>query len=508
MSEWTGSAVEQKDSGLARAKACAWKQEDLAITQGRTGPMSGVNAFDRTRGWCHARGGQLSPPALHEQKQWTFEVMAPERLSPGEMMPEPVDQGALRFAIRRLQDGKQRQATMMWTRGEAGFDEAALGQEVDRLYRWMQMQRATVGPIAELAPVMGTLQRNGILDDDLRVADEADLGALLQDVARSGRADAYPTDGPALSAGVLKASQKVAECDADLMARLAEAQLLGDEIKSLGAQIRAVRFEVKALYERRAQRVAERDAASLMREKAETLAWIDAFAGAVGGWSMALKGAVGPGGLGGKADMGAGGFGALSAVGKLVVNQIYERRIAEAFDRVRTLRRRAEEFENARLAAKLDALAARMSGYVTKASRLREAIEAYRVSRSRAFAVLGSTMAESLPRMGPDTAARQDTAFNAGKPHAAGRIQRLFANVPVYEEAVALADRVEWPELQGHIPMSGFLFWSDESGVLTDIGEEAAKLRWWRERADGVRGLLERIRASIDGTGELAQSIP
>ncbi len=510
MSEGTRTAVERADvdqgSVLARFKAQMWQQEDLALSQSLTGPRAGINAFERTRAWKHARGGELSAPALHEGKRWTFEQIAPEPIPPDVGPPEPIDQGTLRFATRRPRRDQQRTATMMWTMGEAGFDEAVLGQEVDRLYQWMQTQRATIGPITELEPLMRTLQRNGILDDDLQVADEAHLEALLRDVARSGRVDAYASDGPSVSADVLDATRQVAECDANVHSQIAHMDKLKAQISGLQSDIRATRFEVKAFFERRAQQAAEREAASLLREKTQALAWIDAFASAVGGWATAFKGMASASSVGGKLDAGAGATGLVSAAGKLVVNLVYEEQIDEAFSRVSALRARAEAAEASRLTTKLDGLAEMMKAFVETTAKLEEATASYKTSRARAYASLGSTLADALPRMGPRS--KSDGAVRGAirDREVDGRVQMLFASIPQYEEISARAGRIGWPRLTGDIPMSGFLFWSENAATLADIAEEAAKLRWWKARTSGVAALLGRVRRAIEAAGDPASS--
>lgn len=476
-----------------------WSAPHVDVRHDRS--QRGLRAMARGRGWMHADGERARSPEMHERQRLRFEELEPEPLPPSTGLPRPVGEAALKFVAKR--ERGQRRAHMLWTTRDGELGDGVIGQEVDRLYQWMHAQRALVEPIGAIEPVMRTLQANGILDDDFRVAHGEHIDPLLHAVARSGRADAYPTRGRDRSSDMLRAGRVIDQTEADAIGSMADLGQYGVKVKSLHARIRGVRAAAASAYARDRARHEATQLSRLMREKTEMLLWLDAFAGVVMHWGTAFKGVISASTPANAATVASGATGAITTVSGLVVHAVYAREFAEARGRIGTLKQRARALDASHLSAQLDALVIEMNGYVELAGRLREVTNRLGEAQAKAYADIGSLAGDAVA----------DMSAIAGGPFAArsrldhGRIQRLFANIPLYEQIAAFDRRASWPRLEGEIPMSGFLHWTRESKVVSEAAVEAAKLRWWRDRTPAIASLWARLRTSIESIGPLARSL-
>lgn len=478
-----------------------------AAGQRRHARNHGAQVFQQTPGWMSGRNGKLEAPDPKRATNLTFEALHGE-VHCWEGAVAPIDRGPLRFMLND-RDFEQETATAAWV--HPGMEELAYGQESDRLHHWLERQAGMVGLIREVEPVMGGLHVHGILDDDYQLAHGPELDALLGHVARSGQVEAYGSAETDHSRTMLEEAGRVSRRDEDLARHLLQIQRYGVEVRALHAEVLGVQVEVRAYFEGLELEAGQRELAAIRRERDRSLVWLDALAGATAGWLSMLGGATATAGGDPKGAISALGGGAdiVHTVTRLVVHEAYRAQIDEAFAGIRALRERVEASRAQAVLSKLGALSLKLGGYVTLAGEMRQATAKYMKAKQAALAGFGSAAGAAVGDMSAAAQTSPENPYGGRTQRSKGNIQRLFANLTEYERIAQLLEQADWPEVSGECPLSGFLSAQPAAAdVLAQIGIEAGKLRWWKNRMEPLRILVDALRSTVGRIGEYARYAP
>ncbi len=380
-------------------------------------------------------------------------------------------------------------------KGKRG-QQVLIGPEVDAFYAWIEQQSAAADVIKRMVPSMIELAGTGLLQADYRVANRGRLDQILRAVRRSGDVTAVTPGHESDAASVVSASARVGSSKIELMRDAALLRHYRTLARGLSASVTAARGDVQRFYTRAKLRAAKGQVKQLEAKR-------DRFLKTLGFMTTLLSGGLAAAGklAAGKSLEGMAEVmeltGAAGAIGAILGSASSDR-LASAKAQVASLRGELQGEERTVLSARLVAVEAQVDAYLTLCRDLSTLAVARRESVSSHVKAFGAEAGVAVKYLRPEA------AKVGGARVSMGEVTRLFRADKYLAVIHAGAAGMRWPTLEGVIPLGGYLSQSPIQGAAPLVGYmalEASKLRWWKERIDGVAGVRSQMLAVIKAAG-------